>query len=44
MILGHALPHPLGIVAVAELDKSSRLQEQYVLTQDPPPLPDRPDV
>ena len=44
MILGHALPHPLGIVAVTELEKSSRLQEQYVLTQDPPPLPDRPDV
>ena len=25
MILGHALPHPLGIVAVTELEKSPRL-------------------
>jgi hypothetical protein len=28
MILGHALPHPLGIVAVTELEKSPLLPEQ----------------
>jgi hypothetical protein len=44
MILGHALPHPLGIFAVTELEKSPLLPGQYALTKNPPPLPDRPDV
>jgi hypothetical protein len=53
MIVGHALPHSLGIVAVAdqedfssikqESSKSRTEAEQYAAMQNPPPLPDRPD-
>jgi Retroviral aspartyl protease len=54
MIVGHALPHPLGIVAVADQEESSSLEkdssqaqteaEQYAAMQHPPPLPDRPGI
>jgi hypothetical protein len=44
MILGHVLSHPLGVVAVTELDKPSLLPEKYALTRNPPALPDRPEV
>jgi hypothetical protein len=44
MILGHSRPHPLDIFAVTELGKPSLIPKQYALTQNPPPLPDRPDV
>jgi Reverse transcriptase (RNA-dependent DNA polymerase) len=54
MIVGHALPHPLGIVAVAYKEDSSSLEqdssksrieaEQYAAMQDPPLLPDRPGI
>jgi hypothetical protein len=51
MVVGHALPHPLGIIAVANQEcfsslkqKSSKSRteaEQYAEMQDHPPLPDR---
>jgi hypothetical protein len=56
MVLGLALPHPTGIVALTELDPKplakpspTGLQialspEKYAIGLDPPPLPDRPDV
>jgi RNase H-like domain found in reverse transcriptase/Reverse transcriptase (RNA-dependent DNA polymerase)/Integrase zinc binding domain/Integrase core domain/Chromo (CHRromatin Organisation MOdifier) domain/Retroviral aspartyl protease len=50
MILGHALPHPTGIVALADEDDrrtpwgDAREEAPYLPNNDPPPLPDRPDV
>jgi Retroviral aspartyl protease len=56
MVLGQALPHPTGIVALAGLDPKplanhppkglqvALYPEEYVTRFDPPPLPDRPDV
>jgi hypothetical protein len=59
MILGHAMPHPLGIVALAEKEfptgfRHSESDSEKVSpvpakpfphsNDDPPPLPDRPDV
>ena len=59
MILGHALPHPTGIIALADDEGSGgtyrKMSEEgpspspedvawFSLRQDPPPVPDRPDV
>jgi hypothetical protein len=53
MILGLALPHPTGIVTLADLQvtspesdsrRSLSEAEEYALRRDPPPVPDRPDV
>jgi Reverse transcriptase (RNA-dependent DNA polymerase) len=54
MIVGHALPHPLGIVAVADEEDFSSLEQessqarteaaQYAAMKNPPPLPDRPGI
>jgi hypothetical protein len=56
MVLGNALPHPMGIVALSELDpkpiaKPSPKGLQVALSHEdlafgskPPPFPDRPDV
>jgi hypothetical protein len=54
MIVGHSLPHPSGIVAVADQDELSSLEqdssqarteaEQYAAMQNPPPLADRPGI
>jgi hypothetical protein len=54
MIVGHALPHPLCIVAVVDQEDFSSLDqessqarteaEKYAAMQNPPPLPDRPGI
>jgi hypothetical protein len=56
MVLGNALPHPMGIVALSELypkpiamppTKGLQVELSYedlAFGTDPPPLPDRPDV
>jgi hypothetical protein len=54
MIVGLALPHPLGIVSVTDQEYLSSLEqessqsrteaEQYAAMQDPPLLPDRPGI
>jgi hypothetical protein len=52
MIVGHELPHTLGIVAIADQENFSSLEqessqdrteaEQYAAMQNPPPLADHP--
>jgi hypothetical protein len=54
IIVGHALPHPLVIIAVAYQDDFSSLEqessqarteaERYAAMQNPPSLPDRPVI
>jgi hypothetical protein len=54
MIVGHAIPHHLGIVAVADQAYLSSMEqdprksrteaEQFAAMQEPPPLADRPGI
>jgi hypothetical protein len=59
MILGHVLPHPTGIIALADFKGSCGTYRKppeeghspssvdvawFSLRQDPPPVPDRPDM